>query len=281
MLIKDNVLLLHNITTGIKQRNMKVTLLQTNITWAEPSDNQRNAEEMISQAQDSDMYILPEMWSTGFATQPHGIAEDEETSGKSGSLAWMKDMAARKKAAICGSLAIRTCEGQYVNRLYFVFPDGTYRHYDKRHLFSMGGENAHYTAGGERIIVEYKGVRFLLMICYDLRFPVWSRNSNDYDAVIYVANWPTPRLAVWDALLKARALENQCFAIGVNRTGTDPNCEYSGGSAIISPYGKVMAECGNETKAATADLCIEELQRFRKKFPVLDDRDNFSIQKNK
>ncbi|WP_308589904.1 nitrilase-related carbon-nitrogen hydrolase, partial [uncultured Prevotella sp.] len=108
---------------------MKVTLLQTNITWAEPSDNQRNAEEMISQAQDSDMYILPEMWSTGFATQPHGIAEDEETSGKSGSLAWMKDMAARKKASICGSLAIRTCEGQYVNRLFLVFPDGTYRHY--------------------------------------------------------------------------------------------------------------------------------------------------------
>ena len=260
---------------------MKVTLLQTNITWAEPSDNQRNAEEMISQAQDSDMYILPEMWSTGFATQPHGIAEDEEASGKSGSLAWMKDMAARKKASICGSLAIRTCEGQYVNRLFLVFPDGTYRHYDKRHLFSMGGENAHYTAGDERTIVEYKGVRFLLMICYDLRFPVWSRNSNDYDAVIYVANWPTPRLAVWDALLKARALENQCFAIGVNRTGTDPNCKYSGGSVIISPYGKVMAECGNDTKAATANLCIEELQRFRKKFPVLDDRDNFSIQKNK
>lgn len=256
---------------------MKVTLLQTDILWAKPTDNQRNAEDLISNAQDSDIYILPEMWSTGFATNPTGIAEEEEESIRHGSIAWMRKKAKEKDAAICGSLAIKTDSGTYANRMYFVYPDGTYKYYDKRHLFSIGGENAYYSAGEERVVVEFRGVRFLLLICYDLRFPVWSRYAGDYDAIIYVANWPKGRQAVWNILLKARALENQCFVIGVNRAGTDICCEYAGGSAIISPYGKILAECDDNVKAVTSEINIEELRMFRKKFPVLEDRDDINF----
>lgn len=277
MLIKDNVLLLHNLLSGNKQTRMKVTLLQTDILWAKPADNQRNAERLISNTPNSDLYILPEMWSTGFATNPIGIAEEEEVSIKSGSIAWMLKTARKLDAAICGSIAIKTIDGTYANRMYFVFPDGTYKHYDKRHLFSIGGEDTHYHAGKDRIVVEFRGVKFMLLICYDLRFPVWSRYAGDYDAIIYVANWPKGRQAVWDTLLKARALENQCYVMGVNRSGRDICCEYNGGSAIISPYGKPLAVCDNNVEVVTAEINIEELKQFRKKFPVLKDRDNINF----
>ena len=188
-----------------------------------------------------------------------------------------KRKAAERNCAIAGSVAV--CEnGNYYNRFYFVHPDGAVQHYDKKHLFTFGGEHKRFTAGTERVVVNFRGVRILLEVCYDLRFPVWSRNLGDYDMILYVASWPTPRVDAWSALLRARAIENQCYVAGVNRMGTDPTCEYSGGSAIIDPYGKTIAECPwSRESAVSADIDMEALQAFRKKFPVLDDADPFTL----
>ena len=153
-------------------------------------------------------------------------------------------------------------------------PDGDVTFYDKRHLFSYAGENEHYTRGESRVIAEWRGVRIMLQVCYDLRFPVFCRNRGDYDMMIFVAAWPTSRIHVWDTLLKARALENQCYVAGVNRIGTDPKCEYCGHSVIVSPYGDVMVRCEDDKECSTAaEIDIERLQSFRKKFPVLNDAD--------
>ena len=162
--------------------------------------------------------------------------------------------------------------------MFFVRPDGSWDYYDKRHLFGFAGETDEYVAGERRVITEWKGVRFLLQVCYDLRFPVFSRNGGDYDAIIYVANWPEKRRDVWLTLLKARALENQCFVIGVNCVGSDKNCTYAGDSQIVDAYGRMLAQCQpGQEEIAAAPLDIESLQRFRMKFPVLDDADNFVV----
>ena len=211
------------------------------------------------------------MFSTGFCTNPDGIAEnlDNET------LQWMKSKASEKSAAIAGSVAV-TDGKHYFNRFYFVKPDGSVTYYDKKHLFTYGGEHRRFTAGEERVIVEWKGVRILLQICYDLRFPVWARNRADYDMIIYVASWPTPRVAAWSALLVARAIENQCYVAGVNRVGADPACEYCGGTVVIDPYGKTIAECPmGEESEASALVDMDALEAFREKFPVLNDADEF------
>lgn len=239
------------------------------IAWSNTSDNVRKANAMIDDAPKADLYVLPEMFSTGFITYPEGIAEEEGND----TLSWMKRKAEEKDAAIAGSVAISS-GGKYYNRLYFVKPDGSVAFYDKRHLFSYAGENEHYTCGDERVVVEWRGVRIMLQVCYDLRFPVFSRNHGDYDMVVYVAAWPTSRIHVWDTLLKARAMENQCYVAGVNRIGSDPNCDYCGHSVIISPYGKEIATCEELTEcSAQADIDMERLEAFRKKFPVLDDAD--------
>lgn len=253
---------------------MKVTVLQKNIIWADPQSNVIRADEAIDNNPGSDLYILPEMFSTGFCTQPEGIAE----SADSETLSWMKTKAAQIDAAIAGSIAVHE-DGKYYNRFYFVKPDGTVATYDKKHLFTFGGEDKHFTAGTERVIVTYMGVRILLEICYDLRFPIWARNRKDYDMIIYVASWPTPRVEAWKALLTARAIENQCYVAGVNRVGSDPSNEYSGGTRIVDPYGKIMAECEDEKEMeVTADVDMEVLDAFRKKFPVLNDADYENIQ---
>ena len=248
---------------------MKVTILQRDILWANPEDNVARADEAIDCNPGSDLYILPEMFSTGFCTNPEGIAESTDSS----TLAWMKAKAASTGAALAGSIAV-TENGHYYNRFYFVKPDGSVATYDKKHLFTFGGEHLRFTAGQERVIVEWKGVRILLEICYDLRFPVWARNRGDYDMIIYVASWPTPRVGAWKALLTARAIENQCYVAGVNRVGTDPSNEYCGGSRIIDPYGIIMAECtdGKEMEV-TVDVDMDVLEAFRAKFPVLKDAD--------
>lgn len=158
--------------------------------------------------------------------------------------------------------------------MYFVKPDGTYNYYDKRHLFTYGRENEHFESGSQRVVAEYKGVRFLLQICYDLRFPVWSRYKNDYDAIIYVANWPKARRKAWDILLQARALENQCYVIATNRVGTAGNVKYNGGSVIIDAWGHSVVSCLSEIEEfATADIDLEYQNKFRHDFPVLEDRD--------
>ena len=248
---------------------MKVTIIQRNIEWANPALNVERANEAIDRNVGADLYVLPEMFSTGFCTQPEGIAEPSNSD----TLRWMQRKAAETNAAIAGSVAIEE-QGKYYNRFYFVKPDGSVAHYDKKHLFTYGGEHLRFTAGEERVIVEWRGVRILLEVCYDLRFPIWARNRGDYDMILYVASWPTPRVAAWSALLVARAIENQCYVAGVNRVGTDPACEYCGGSVIIDPYGKVIATCADNTECeATAEIDMQALEAFREKFPVLKDAD--------
>lgn len=252
---------------------MKIALLQSDIEWAMPCRNRFGAEAMIASAPGCDLYVLPEMFSTGFCTSPEGVAEPEPCD----SLKWMKDSAEMFSAAIAGSVAVEE-NGRFFNRFYFVTPDGNAVHYDKRHLFTYGGEHLKFTAGKERKIVEYKGVRILLQVCYDLRFPVWSRNRGDYDMALYVASWPETRTDAWRQLLKARAIENQCFVAGVNRIGTDPSNSYCGGTMLIDPYGKVIAECADGMESvAVAEISMEELAAFRQKFPVLDDADDFEL----
>lgn len=250
---------------------MKVTLLQRDIVWANPAENRHRAESIINNYNDTELFVLPEMWTTGFATKPDGIAE----SASSDSLLWMKQIAQKKNCAICGSIAVND-EGRFYNRFYFVMPDGNEIHYNKRHLFTYGVEHLTYTPGTSRVVVNYKDIRFLLQVCYDLRFPVWSRNRGDYDVAIYVASWPTPRIKAWNALLKARAIENQCYVIGVNRVGSDPQFSYSGGSIIRDAYGKAIARCENDKECEiSASIDMETLNKFRAKFPVLNDADDF------
>lgn len=278
---------------------MTVSLIQCDIEWANASANMRKAEQTLLFAPKSDIYVLPEMWSTGFVTNPadYKNAPDSPVEGDRGmTLQWMQRMAKHLDAAVAGSMPVKSNDGTYRNRFYFVTPDSV-DYYDKRHLFTYGGEHLRYTAGNERVIVEWRGVRFLLLVCYDLRFPVWSRNSvidvnftdvhhpstdalslpserAEYDCIVYVASWPTPRVEAWRSLLVARAIENQCYVCGVNRVGTDPYCQYCGGTAFIDPYGIRKQEVAmGEEGVLTCELDIDSLNKFRRKFPVLNDRD--------
>lgn len=254
---------------------MKVTVIQLDIEWGSPQKNIERAERLMLQSPDSDLYVLPEMWSTGFATEPQDIAEDENTSI---SLQWMRETVRKKHCAISGSLAIRISDSkQYVNRHYFI--DGRSlieKYYDKHHLFRYGGEDRYYMAGEKQVIVEYEGFRLLLLTCYDLRFPVWSRYSDklSYDAIIVVANWPESRQNAWHILTRARAMENQAYLIGCNRVGDDKYSHYRGQSAIISPIGKTLARCrANSEETASFLINLETISHQRSKFRVLDDRD--------
>ncbi len=248
---------------------MKTVIIQQDIAWADVAENIRKADAFIDSNPGADLYVLPEMFSTGFCTEPEGIAEDSEGQ----SLAWMKQKALLSDAAIAGSVAVKD-GSRYCNRFYFVKPDGTVQWYDKKHLFTYGGEHEHFTAGAERVVVEFRGVRILLEVCYDLRFPIWSRNHGDYDMILYVASWPSVRVAAWKSLLVARAIENQCYVAGVNRVGNDPYNEYDGGSMVVDPYGRVMASCEDGVEmASSAVVDMDSLEAFRKKFPVLNDSD--------
>lgn len=252
---------------------LKVALLQKNIAWGDPVKNRKNFSNAMELCGKADLYILPEMFSTGFCSKSQFFAEP---SGNS-SLEWMKECASRFDAAIAGSIAIDE-GGIHYNRFYFVKPDGATDFYDKRHLFTYGGEDNFFKGGKERRIVEYNGFRILLQVCYDLRFPVFSRNMKDYDLAVYVASWPASRAEVWSALLKARAIENQCYVIGVNRVGDDPESHYSGNSIAIDAYGHTVAACTPEKEETVcAELDLAELEEFRKKFPVLEDRDIFEL----
>jgi predicted amidohydrolase len=204
------------------------------------------------------------MWATGFVVQPEAIAESENASV---SLAWMRKVTLTHGCAICGSLAVKTVDGTFRNRHYFVTPNSV-SFYDKRHLFSYGHEDVHYTRGEQPVIVNWQGFRILLQTCYDLRFPVFSRygRAGEYDAIIYVANWPEKRQMAWETLLRARAIENMCYVMAVNRIGQDTKCKYTGGSAIIDPLGKTI-------NGLSSDLSLEELRLTRNRFRFLDDRD--------
>lgn len=274
----------------------KVAIIQTDIKWADPIANQQAVESALlafkavepptangQQPKSIDLYVLPEMWNTGFmADEPTAKSQEPTLPALEG----LQRLARKLNAAIAGSMAVREGDKLY-NRLYFVTPEETF-FYDKRHLFSYAGEDKTYTPGGEQpVVVEWRGVRYLLQVCYDLRFPCFSRNKIQqpkansqkpeflFDAAIYVANWPESRRRVWDILLQARALENQCFVIGVNRVGDDPNCHYNGGSIVIDAKGKTIASVADDTEGiAVAELDMQSLQTFREKFPVLRDADN-------
>lgn len=253
--------------------DMKVIILQTDISWANPKVNVQKVDEMFARCGEADLFVLPEMFSTGFCTRPEGIAEPVGSD----TLLWMKQKAAELNAALAGSIAVEE-NRHFYNRFYFVHPDGQVQWYDKKHLFTYGGEHKSFTAGAERVIVNFRGVRILLQVCYDLRFPVWARNRKDYDMILYVASWPTPRVDAWNILLRARAIENQCYVVAVNRVGEDPACQYCGGSAVIDPYGHTLAACeDNKSCTAEATIDMDVLEAFRKKFPVLDDADPYQI----
>lgn len=232
----------------------------------------RRLESLLDAAEEADVYVLPEMFTTGFVMLPQGVADSD---GKT--VEWMCRQARLHGAALAGSVAVES-DGRFFNRFYFVEPDGRVHSYDKRHLFTYSGEQRNYSAGSSRVVVSYQGVRFLLAVCYDLRFPVWTRNRGDYDVALYVANWPVSRVQAWTTLLRARAIENQCYVIGVNRVGEGDGCSYSGASAIINPYGKVIAEGTDHTECSfLATIDMDALQAFRQKFPVLTDGDAWSI----
>ena len=250
---------------------MKVSIIQHFIRENSLEWNFQHLSSLLDEQPGADLFVLAETFATGFLSE--GSTQKAGQQGKL-ILGWMQQQAALRDAAVAGSVATVDDDGRLRNRLFFVRPDGTFDYYDKRHLFSYAGETKDYVAGESRVVVEWRGVRFLLQVCYDLRFPVFSRNHGDYDAAIYVANWPKPRRDVWQTLLKARALENQCFVVGVNIVGSDKACEYVGDSAVINAYGQIIAQCTpGEVETASAELDMEQLLRFRKKFPVLQDAD--------
>ena len=255
---------------------MKVTLIQMDVAWESPRMNHETAERAMLAVERSDLYVLPEMWNTGVTVEPEGVAESEEGE----TLQWMKQMAKRLDAAVAGSVAVRLSDGSYRNRLYFVKPNiitpikgNNVQWYDKHHLFAYGGETLNYTPGNERVSVDWRGIRFRLCICYDLRFPVWLRNKDDYDVLICVASWPEVRMHAWRVLLGARAIENQCYVLGVNRIGKDPYCQYSGGTSVVDPFGIATSCPENEASVVTQTLDMKRLKSFREKFPVLKEVD--------
>ena len=252
---------------------MKTAIVQHDIRWNHLEWNLQHISTLLDQQPGADLYVLAETFATGFLAEGSaGLAGEQSQQVFS----WMQQQARRMDAAITGSVATVDDKGVLRNRLFFVRPDGSYDYYDKRHLFGFAGETDEYVAGKRRVVVEWRGVRILLQVCYDLRFPVFSRNRGDYDAIIYVANWPARRREVWQTLLKARALENQCFVVGVNRIGSDNACEYLGDSVIINAYGHTIAACSPDmVGTAIATLDLDELYRFRHKFPVLEDADEY------
>lgn len=254
--------------------SLRVAVLQTALVWQDAAANRRHFSEQFSQLTDVDLVVLPETFNSGFSMQSELIAETMQGD----TVLWLVQQAELYQFAICGSLAIRTYTG-ICNRLVFVQPDGRIDYYDKRHLFRMGAEHQHYVAGTRRQIVNYKGFRLNLQICYDLRFPVFARNQGDYDVLIYVANWPAARRHVWRTLLAARAIENQAYVLGCNRVGLDGNAlTYSGDSIVLNYLGEPLAEAAEGQEAVLlARLELSALQQGRHKFPVALDADAFCL----
>ena len=253
---------------------MKIAIVQTSLIWENPMENRSHLAQKISGfMEDVDLIVLPEMFSSGFTMNPKAVAETMQGE----TVSWLQHLAKAKNAAITGSLVIEE-NGNYYNRLLFVFPDGDIKTYDKRHLFTLAGEDKFYTAGTEKLIVEYKGFRICPLVCYDLRFPVFSRNDANYDLLIYVANWPKLRVNAWDILLKARSVENMCYTIGVNRIGTDANNhEYIGHSQAVDFLGNYLLEPQEIDGIFIIELDKEKLLETRIKLAFLNDKDDFIL----
>ncbi|MGZ8523274.1 MAG: amidohydrolase [Chitinophagaceae bacterium] len=256
-----------------------ITIIQTNLKWEDKQANLHMLEQKIlSIKEKTEIVVLPEMFSTGFSLRPEQLAETMEGE----TLQWMKRIASASKIILTGSLIIKEKE-KFFNRLIWMLPNGHYGIYDKRHRFAFAGEDQYYTAGDKRLIASVKGWKINLQICYDLRFPVWSRQQAqsgepEYDLLIYVANWPEKRITAWKTLVQARAIENQSYVVGVNRTGTDGNdINYSGDSMIVDPLGEILFHKKNEEDIFTIILTKDHLQTVREKFPFWKDADHFTI----
>jgi predicted amidohydrolase len=259
----------------MQQNHINIAVFQLDLVWEKPEANRAKIDEWLQKINtNTDIVFLPEMFSTGFSMNVSELGESMEGE----TVEWMKKRSTDYQFALCGSLIIEE-NGQFFNRLLFVEPSGEIHFYNKRHLFTMGNEEIHFQKGTERLIVRYKGWRICPLICYDLRFPVWSRNRNEYDLLVYSANWPDARNEVWNTLLKARAIENQCYVVGVNRIGTDENgIEYSGNAQVFNPKGGHLAKSISDAEEVViASLSLPEMADFRRKFPVMNDADDFNI----
>lgn len=257
------------------ESQLKIALIQADLRWQNAKQNRIQFSQKINEIKEHvDLIVLPEMFTTGFTMNPIEVAETMQGE----TVKWMQTIASEKNSAIAGSVVIFENK-KYYNRFLFVHPSGAINQYDKRHLFTLAGEHEVYTSGNNKMIIDYKGWKICPLICYDLRFPVWSRNIEGYDLLIYVANWPTPRISAWDALLKARAIENMSYTIGVNRVGVDANnMEYTGHSKIINPSGDILAEISQNTEAIiTVNLTKNLLNLTRQKLQFLNDRDSFEM----
>jgi omega-amidase len=258
---------------------LTVTTIQADLVWEDKTANLQRFEEKIRDIEvKTEVVILPEMFSTGFSMRPEELAETMEGI----TVTWMKRVSAEYNIILTGSLIIEE-EEKYFNRLIWMLPNGQYGHYDKRHLFAFGKEDEHYSAGNKRLIASVKGWRINLLVCYDLRFPVWARQQHkeegaEYDLLIYVANWPERRSHAWKTLLCARAIENQCYVVGVNRVGNDGKDIYhSGNTLVIDPLGQVLYHMAEEEETNTITLSRGKLDEVRASFPFLKDADDFTL----
>ena len=255
-------------------RPLNVTIVQADLAWHDPDRNLERFSGMIAGVQETDLIVLPETFTTGFTMDAEAHAENMDGRG----VAWMRETAKTAQASICGSLIIED-QGRFYNRFVCVSPEGATVHYDKRHLFRLAGEQHHYSPGKDFVTFEIAGWRICPMVCYDLRFPVWSRNRGRYDLLLYVANWPSPRHHAWETLLRARAIENQAYVAAVNRVGKDGNnIAYSGGSAIIDYVGGDLCNLHDRAGTASASLDPAMLGKFRDRFAFHLDADDFTLQ---
>mgnify|MGYP006188618791 CR=1 FL=1 len=253
---------------------MKIALFQTKLAWENPAVNRKFIEEyFLNEDESFDLFVLPEMFTSGFTMNPSAVAEtmDGET------MTWLKELAKKKTCAITGSLVVKE-NGNFYNRMVFVFPSGEVKFYNKRHLFTLAGEEKVYTKGNEKVILNYNNWNICMQVCYDLRFPVFVRNVEKYDLLLYVANWPKQRINAWDTLLKARAIENMCYTIGVNRVGEDANqLEYPGHSKAFDFLGNTLLDCEQELGVFIVELDKTSQNDARVKFNFLNDMDIFEI----
>ncbi|RAJ18080.1 amidohydrolase [Olleya aquimaris] len=259
----------------MKDNQLNIAIVQSNLVWENPVQNRNNFTAKIQSIdQTVDVIVLPEMFTSGFTMSPQSVAEpmDGET------IQWMTNLAKEKNAAIVGSIVIQE-DNNYYNRLVFVHPNGIIDSYNKRHTFTLAGEDKVYTKGNKKLIIEYKGFKICPLICYDLRFPVWARITKDYDILLYVANWPKARIHAWDTLLQARAIENMSYCIGVNRVGLDANnYEYPGHSAVYNVLGEKLTNLKPNTEGVEqVVLSKSHIEMTRQKLRFLDDADAFSL----
>jgi len=254
--------------------DLQCLLVQSQLFWADAQANRDQLEDIARRhGSDCDLIVFPETFTSGFL----GDVEAEPETMDGATLKWMGSLATELDCVVCGSVAIATGQGRF-NRFLWMPPDGDLQFYDKRHLFSFGGEDKSYVAGHERKVFHYRGWRICPQICYDLRFPAWCRNRDDYDVLLFVANWPEPRTPAWTALLRARAIENQSYVIGVNRSGRDPRgLEYAGGSAIYDPLGETVLELGAGERNESAAITLDKVTAIRSRLPFQQDADDFQL----